>query len=65
MWYMHNPESVMETETHQLLQDFEIQTDHLTSANKKRTSQIVDFDVLVYQTVKIIKNENKEKWKER
>ena len=27
-WYMHNPESVQENETHKLLWDFEIQTDH-------------------------------------
>ena len=50
---MHNPESVQENETHKLLWDFEIQTDHLISARrpdqvivnkkKKRTSRIVDF----------------------
>ena len=28
-WYMHNPESVPENETHKVLWDFEIQTDHL------------------------------------
>ena len=41
---MHNPASVLENETHELLCDFEIQTDHLISArqpdfkiiNKKR-----------------------------
>ena len=26
---MHNPESVLENETHKLFWDFEIQTDHL------------------------------------
>ena len=31
-WYMHNQESVLENETHKLLWDFEIQTDHLISA---------------------------------
>ena len=30
-WYMHNPESVLKNETHKLLWDFEIQTDHLIS----------------------------------
>ena len=30
--YMHNPESVLENETHKTLRDFQIQTDHLISA---------------------------------
>ena len=30
-WYMYNPESVLENETHKLLWDFEIQMDHLIS----------------------------------
>ena len=33
-WYMHNPESVPENETHKLLSDFEIQTDHLISVRR-------------------------------
>ena len=53
---MHNPESVQENETHQILWDFEIQTDHLISARqpdlviiKKRegTCKIVDFAVKI------------------
>ena len=31
---MHNPESVLENETHKLLLDFEIQTDHPISASR-------------------------------
>ena len=31
-WYMHNSASVQENDTHKLLWDFEIQTDHLISA---------------------------------
>ena len=31
-WYMHSPESVLENDTHKLLWDFGIQTDHLISA---------------------------------
>ena len=27
-WYMHNPASVLENDTHKLLWDFDIQTDH-------------------------------------
>ena len=30
-WYMHNPEYVLENETHKLLWEFEMQTDHLIS----------------------------------
>ena len=33
-WHMHNPESVLENETHKLLRGFEIQTDHLISARR-------------------------------
>ena len=33
-WYMHNPESVLENETHKLLLDFEIQMDHRISARR-------------------------------
>ena len=32
--YMHSPETVMENETHRLLWDFEIRTDHLISARR-------------------------------
>ena len=54
-WYMHNPEYILENETHKTLWDFEIQTDHLISARRpdleivkkklknKRTCQIEDF----------------------
>ena len=31
-WYMHNPEPVLENDTHKLLWDFDIQTDHLILA---------------------------------
>ena len=30
-WYMHNPESVQENETHKLLCDFEIKMDQVIS----------------------------------
>ena len=55
-WYMHNPTSVQENETHKLLWDFDFQTDHLISVRspdliiinkKKRTCKIVDFAVPV------------------
>ncbi len=53
-WYMHNPAPVLENDTHKLLWDFNIQTDHLIPARrpdliiinkkqkKKRTCKIVD-----------------------
>ena len=51
---MHNPAPVLENNTHKLLWDFDIQTDHQISARrpdlividkKKRTCKIVDFAV--------------------
>ena len=60
-WYMHNPESVLKNETHKLLTDFKIQTDHLISARrpdliivnkKKRTCRIVDFAVAADHSIK-------------
>ena len=33
-WYMHNPESVLENETHKPPWGFEKQTDHLISARQ-------------------------------
>ena len=73
---MHNPKSVLENETHKLLWDFEIQTDHLISPrrsvlqiisnnnnnNKKRTCRIVNFAVPVDHRVKLKENEKKDKY---
>ena len=58
---MHNPESVLESETYQLLWDFKIQTDPRISArrpdvvivNKKKTCRIVDFAVPKDNRVKL------------
>ena len=33
-WYMHNPEPVLENNTHKLLRDFDIHTDHLISVRR-------------------------------
>ena len=51
-WYMHNPALALENDTHKLLWDFDIHTDHLILARrpdliiinnkKKRTCKIVD-----------------------
>ena len=38
---MHNPESVLENETHKILCDFEIKTDHPTPDGELRPSRIL------------------------
>ena len=61
-WYMHNPASVLENDTHQLQWDFDIQTDHLISVRrsdliiiykKKRICKIVDFAIPADQRIKL------------
>ena len=61
-WYMHNPASVLENDTHKLRWDFDIQTDHLISARrrglininkKKRICKIVDFAVPADHRIKL------------
>ena len=52
---MHNPESVLENETHKLLWDIDIQTDHLISATRlelaivsKKKKLLNTFQILLY-----------------
>ena len=75
---MHIPESVLENETHKILLDFEIQTDHLISArrpdlvianNKKKkkkrkkwTFRTVDFAVPADHRVKPKGSEKRDKY---
>ena len=70
-WYMHNPAPVLENETHKLLRDFDIQTDHLIPARrpdliiinkKKRTCKIVDFAVPTDHRIKLKECEKKDKY---
>ena len=70
-WYMHKPESVLENETHKILWDYEIQTDHLIPARrpdlvlinkKKRTCQLVDFAVPADHRVKLKESEKIDKY---
>ena len=70
-WYMHNSASIQENETHKLLSDFEILTDHVILTRqlnlviinkKKRTCRIVDFTVLADHRVKLKENENNDKY---
>ena len=68
---MHNPEPVIENDTHKLRWDFDIQTEHLISARKpdliiinkkKRTCKIVDFAVPADHRIKLKECEKKDKY---
>ena len=69
--YLHNPESVLENETHKFLCDLERQTDHQMSVRctrskksqqKKRTCRIVNFAVLTDLSVKLKESEKRDKY---
>ena len=68
---MYNPAPVLENDTHKLLWDFEIQTDHIISARrpdlivinkrkKKRNCKIVDFAVPADHLIKLKECEKKD-----
>ena len=68
---MHNPAPVLENDTHKLLWDFDIHTDHLIPARrldliiinkKKRTWKIVDFAVPADHRIKLKESEKKDKY---
>ena len=68
---MHNPEAVLENDTHKLLWDFDIHTDHIISARrpgliiinkKKRPCKIVDFAVPADHRMKLKECEKKDKY---
>ena len=69
---MHNSAPVLENDTHKLLWDFNIQTDHLISATKpdliiinkkkKETNKIVDFAVPVDHRIKLKECEKRDKY---
>ena len=70
-WYAHNQAPVLENNTHKLLWDFDIHTDHLVSARrpdliiinkKKRTCKIVDFAVPANHRIKLKECEKKDKY---
>ena len=70
-WYMHNPAPVLENNTHKLLWNFNIQTDHQIPARrpdliiinkKKRTCKIVDFAVPGDHRINLRECEKKDKW---
>ena len=68
---MHNSAPVLENNTHKLLQDFDIHTDHLISARrpdlrvikkKKENLQIVDFAVSADHGIKLKECEKKDQY---
>ena len=68
---MHNPAPVLENNSHKLLWDFNIQTDHLIPVrrsdliitNKKnRICKIVDFTVPADHRINLKENEKKDKY---
>ena len=73
-WYKHNPTPVLENDTHKLLWDYDIQTDHLLSAKrpdliiikqkkkKKKICKIVDFAVPADHRIKLKECEKRDKY---
>ena len=68
---MHNPELILEYDTHKLLWDFNIQTNHLIPARrpnliiinkKKRICKIVDFAVPADHRINLKECEKKDKY---
>ena len=69
---MHNPTPVQENDTHKLLRDFDIQTDHLIPARrldliiinnkKKRICKIADFADSADHRIKLKEGEKKDKY---
>ena len=70
-WYTHNPAPVLENDSHKLLWDFNIKTDHLISARRpvlmiinkrKRICKIVDFAVPADHRINLKESEKKDKY---
>ena len=73
-WYMHNPAPVLENDTHKLLWDFDIRTDHLISVRRpdliiinkkkkrKKICKIVDFTVPADYRIKLKECEKRDKY---
>ena len=70
-WCMHNPAPVLENDSHKLLWDFSIQTDHLIPARrpdikiinkKKRICKIVNFAVPTDHKINLKESEKKNKY---
>ena len=70
-WYIHNPALGLERDSHKLLWDFNIQTDHLIPARRpdliiinkrKRICKIVDFAVPADHRINLKESEKKDKY---
>ena len=70
-WYMHNPASVIENDSHKLLWDFNIQMDHQIPARRpdliiinkrKRICKIVDVAVPPDHRINLNESEKKDKY---
>ena len=70
-WYMHNPAPVLENDSHKLLWDFNIQTDHLIPARRpdliiinkrKRICKNVDFAVPADHWINLKESAKKDKY---
>ena len=68
-WYMHSPAPVLQNNTHKLLWDFDIHTDHLISTSrpdliiiKKKKREIVDFAVPADHRIKLKESEKEDKY---
>ena len=74
-WYIHNPAPVLENDSHKLLWDFNIQTDHLIPARrpdlilinnkkkkKERICKIVFFTVPADRRINLKENEKKNEY---
>ena len=70
-WYMHNPAPVLENDSHKLLWDFNIQTDHLIPAKRpdliiinkrRRICKIVVFAVPADHRINLKESEKKDKY---
>ena len=68
---MHNPVPVLENDTHKLLWDFDIQTDHLISARrpdliitnkKKKICKVVNFAVPADHSIKLKESVKRDKY---
>ena len=65
---MHNPASALENDTHKLLWNFDIQTDHLITARRpdliiiNHKKKIVDFAALADHRIKLKEIETKDKY---
>ena len=71
-WYMHNRAPVLENDSHKLLWDFDVQTDHQNSARRpdliiinkeKKICKIVDFAVPADHRIKLKEYEKRDKEK--